>query len=94
MSRSKSCTYLEVSNNRGVVVDGLAVDCFPHAFAIKRQLLHGLLLGKIWPLVEELPWSLVLKPRHMEKPWWGTDVCRHGDQWSLGYLVKLNRGCK
>lgn len=77
------CPYLQVSDDGGVVVDGLAVDGLPHALAVEGELLHGLLLGKVGPLVEELPRGLVLEPRHVEEPRRRADVCRHGDQLNL-----------
>lgn len=70
--------YLQVSNDRGVVVDGLAVDSLTHALAVEGELLHGLLLGEVGALVKELPWCLVLEPRHVEEPWRGAGVRRHG----------------
>lgn len=69
--------YLEVSDDGRVVVDGLAVHCFPHALAVEGELLHGLLLRKVRPLVEELPGRLVLEPGHVEKARRGADVRRH-----------------
>lgn len=69
--------YLKISDDRWIIVNGLAVDSFPHALAIKSELLHGLLLGKVWPLVEQLPGSLVLEPGHVEEPRRGADIGRH-----------------
>lgn len=60
--------YLKISDDRWIIINGLAVDSFPHALAIKSELLHGLLLGKVRPLVEQLTRCLVLEPRHMEEP--------------------------
>lgn len=60
--------YLKISDDRWIIINGLAVDSFPHTLAIKSELLHGLLLGKVWPLVEQLTRCLVLEPRHMEEP--------------------------
>lgn len=71
--------YLQVSDDRWVVVNGFAIDGFPHAFAVERELLHCLLLGKVGPLVEDLPRCLVLETRHVEEPLRGAHVCRHGD---------------
>lgn len=71
--------YLQVSDDRRVVVDGLAVDGLPHALAVEGELLHGLLLGEVRPLVEDLPRCLVLEPRHVEEPRRRANVCRHGD---------------
>lgn len=71
--------YLQVSDDRRVVVNGFAIDGFPHAFAVKRKLLHCLLLGKVGPLIEDLPRRLVLETRHVEEPLRGAHVCRHGD---------------
>lgn len=72
-----SSGYLEVSDDGRVVVDGLAVHSFPHAFAVEGELLHGLLLRKVRPLVEELPGRLVLEPRHVEEARRRADVRRH-----------------
>lgn len=71
--------YLQVSDDRRVVVDGFAVDGLPHAFAVEGELLHCLLLGEVGPLVEDLPRRLVLETRHVEEPLRRADVCRHGD---------------
>lgn len=71
--------YLQVSDDRGVVVDGFAVHCLPHAFPVERELLHGLLLGEVRPLVEDLPRRLVLEARHVEEPLRRAHVSRHGD---------------
>ena len=71
--------YLQVSDDRGVVVDGLAVHSLPHALPVEGELLHRLLLGEVRPLVEHLPRSLVLEARHVEEALRGTDVRRHGD---------------
>lgn len=71
--------YLQVSDDRWVVVNGFTVDGFPHAFAVERELLHCLLLGKVRPLVEDLPRRLVLETRHVEEPLRRAHVCRHGD---------------
>lgn len=62
------CLYLKVSDDGGVVVNGLSVDSLSHALAIEGKLLHGLLLGKVRPLVEELTRGLVLEPWHVEEP--------------------------
>lgn len=62
--------YLQVSDDRWVVVNGLAVHSLSHALSIKGELLHGLLLGEVWPLVEHLPWRLVLEAWHVEEPLW------------------------
>lgn len=76
-----SCTdvrwYLKVSDDRWVVVDGFAVHGFPHALAVEGELLHGLLLRKVRPLVEELPRGLMLEAGHVEEPWRGADLRRH-----------------
>lgn len=74
------CRYLQVSDDRGVVVDSFAVDRFSHAFAVKGELLHRLLLGEVRALVEQLPRCLVLEPRHVEETGWRADVRRHFDQ--------------
>lgn len=71
--------YLQVSNDRWVVVDGFAVHSLPHAFPVEGELLHGLLLGEVRPLVEHLPRRLMLEPRHVEEPLWRANVCCHGD---------------
>ena len=65
---SESGVYLQVSDDRRVVVDGFAVHGLPHAFPVEGKLLHGLLLGEVRPLVEHLPRRLVLEPRHVEEP--------------------------
>lgn len=54
-------TYLQVSDDRGVIIDGLAVDCLAHALAVEGELLHSLLLSEVGPLVEHLPRRLVLE---------------------------------
>lgn len=72
--------YLQVSDDRRVVVNGFAIDGFPHAFAIEGELLHCLLLGKVGPLVEDLPRRLVLETRHVEEALRRAHVCRHGDK--------------
>lgn len=64
-------------DDRRVVVDGFAVDGLPHAFPIEGELLHGLLLGEVWPLVEHLPRRLVLEARHVEETLRRADVSRH-----------------
>lgn len=79
LAERSEATYLQVSNDRRVVVNGFAVDGFPHAFAIEGELLHCLLLGKVRPLVEDLPWRLVLETWHVEEPLRRAHVCRHGD---------------
>lgn len=66
-----------MSNDGWVVIDGLAVHGFPHALSVEGELLHGLLLRKVRPLVEELPRRLMLEARHVEKTWRGADVRRH-----------------
>lgn len=75
--------YLKVSDDGGVVINGLAVHSLPHAFPVKSELLHGLLLGKVRPFVEHLSGSLVLEPWHVEEPLGGAHVRRHGDQLNL-----------
>lgn len=80
--------YLQISDDRGIIIDGLAVNSFPHALAIKSELLHGLLLGKVWPLVEELPRCLVLKSRHVEESGRRADICCHGDSFLTPRDVK------
>lgn len=72
-------THLQVSDDRRVVVDGLAVDGLPHALPVEGELLHRLLLGEVRPLVEDLPRRLVLEARHVEEPLRRADVRRHGD---------------
>lgn len=62
--------YPQVLDDGRVVVDGFAVDGLPHAFAIEGELLHGLLLGEVRPLVEDLPRRLVLEARHVEEALW------------------------
>lgn len=62
--------YLQVSDDRGVIVDGFAVHGLPHALPVKGELLHRLLLSKVRPLVENLPRRLVLETRHVEEPLW------------------------
>lgn len=64
-------------DDRGVVVDGLAIDGLPHALPIEGELLHGLLLGEVRPLVEHLPRRLVLEARHVEETLRRADVGRH-----------------
>lgn len=71
--------YLQVSDNRRVVVDGFAVHGLPHALPVKGELLHRLLLGEVWPLVENLSRRLMLEAWHMEEPLRRADVRRHGD---------------
>lgn len=73
------CVYLQVSDDRRVVVDGFAVHGLPHAFPVEGELLHRLLLGEVWPLVKDLPRRLVLEARHVEEPLRRADVRRHGD---------------
>lgn len=60
--------YLQVSDDRWVVVDGFAVYCLPHPFPVEGELLHRLLLSEVRPLVENLPRRLVLETRHVEEP--------------------------
>lgn len=79
--------YLQVSDDRRVVVNGFAVDGFPHAFAIESELLHCLLLGKVGPLVEDLSRRLVLEPWHVEEPLRRAHVCRHGDVFPVGHII-------
>lgn len=64
------CVYLQVSDNRWVVVDGFAVHSLSHALPVKGELLHRLLLGEVWSLVEDLPRRLVLEAWHVEEPLW------------------------
>ena len=71
--------YLQVPDDGGVVVNGLAVDGLAHALAIEGELLHGLLLGEVRPLVEHLARRLVLEARHVEEARRRGDVGRHGD---------------
>lgn len=78
-AESGGATYLQVSDDRRVVVDGFAVDSLSHAFAVEGELLHCLLLGEVGPLVEDLPRRLVLETRHVEEPLRRADVRRHGD---------------
>lgn len=68
-----------MSDDWRVIVDGFAVDGLPHALTIKGELLHGLLLGEVWPLIEDLPWCLVLETWHVEEPLRRANVCRHFD---------------
>lgn len=75
--------YLQVSDDRRVVVNGFAVHGLPHAFPIEGELLHGLLLSEVRPLVEHLPRRLVLEARHVEEPLRRANVCRHGDRLNL-----------
>lgn len=88
--------YLQVSDDRRVVVNGFAIDSFPHAFAIEGELLHCLLLGKVGPLVEDLPRCLVLETRHVEEPLRGAHVCRHGyNAFTVGHnnsLLEVHKG--
>lgn len=79
-----------MSDDRWIVIDGFAVDGFSHALAVEGELLHGLLLGEVGPLVEQLTGGLVLEARHMEEPRRGADVCRHGH--GLVTPVVLARG--
>lgn len=62
--------YLQVSDHRGVVVNGFAVHSLPHTFPIEGELLHRLLLSEVRSLVKYLPWGLVLEPWHVEEPLW------------------------
>lgn len=71
--------HLQEADDWRVVVDGLAVDGLAHPLAVEGQLLHGLLLGEVRPLVEELARSLVLEARHVEEPRRGAHVRSHGD---------------
>lgn len=64
-------------DDRRVVVDGLAIDGLPHALPVEGELLHGLLLGEVRPLVEHLPRRLVLEARHVEETLRRADVGRH-----------------
>lgn len=73
------CVYLQMSDDWRVIVDGFAVDGLPHALTIKGELLHGLLLGEVWPLIEDLPRCLVLETWHVEEPLRRANVCRHFD---------------
>jgi len=75
--------YLQVSDDRRVVVDGLAVHGLPHALPVEGELLHGLLLGEVWPLIEHLPRRLVLEARHVEEPLRRAHVSRHDDPLNL-----------
>ncbi len=68
-----------MSDDGGVVVDGLAVHGLPHAFPVEGELLHRLLLGEVRPLVEDLPRGLMLETRHVEEPLRRANVRRHGD---------------
>lgn len=84
-----------MSNDRRIVVDGFAVDGLPHSFAIKGELLHCLLLGKVRPLVEYLPRRLVLETGHVEEPLRRTDVCRHGyNAFTVGQEKSVYVVCK
>ena len=82
--------YLQVPDDGGVVVDGLAVDGLTHALAVEGELLHGLLLGEVRPLVEHLARRLVLEARHVEEARRRGDVGRHGD--APGHLQQQRRG--
>lgn len=72
-----------MSDDRGVIINGLAVHGLPHALPVKGELLHGLLLGKVRPLVEHLSGGLMLESWHVEEPLGGAHVRRHGDQLNL-----------
>lgn len=80
-----------MSDDGRVVVDGFAVHGLSHAFPVERELLHGLLLGEVRPLVEHLPRGLVLEARHVEEPLRRPNVRRHGDPLNLadGKTAKL-----
>lgn len=83
--------YLKISDDRWIVINGFAVHSFPHALAIKSELLHSLLLGKVRPLVEQLTRCLVLEPRHMEEPGRWTNICCHSDGFVTPEDVRRNK---